>query len=95
MDGEMRFRVSPLTGLDDFFWRAQGARGNERALEAFFSKQHFVGFVKVMRVLFYTLKWPREKKKGGREESLGIKYKCRWSRADNIGEGLCFRKSAL
>lgn len=45
--------------------RAQGARGNERALEAFFSKQHFVRFVKATRVLFYPLKWPREKKKEG------------------------------
>lgn len=52
-----------------------------------------MGFVKATRVLFYPLKWSLEKK-GGREAS-GLNINVGGAEQDNIGEGLCFRKSAL
>lgn len=42
--------------MTSFDVRKVRARGNERTPETFFSKQHFAGFVKATRVLFYPLK---------------------------------------
>lgn len=71
--GEMRFRVSPLTGLEWLFWRALEASS--------LSDTHFVRFAGVTRVLYYRLKWLRKRK---RCEAYAIKYKCWTSRTINI-----------